>query len=200
MDESLTHKQTSGNELKKMLENEAGAEMSDELFLRFFGAMTEIRLKNRQVLVNAGQIDTNMYVIESGIIRACYFDGPNEKTYGFADAGSVLFAYHSLRMGKPAFFQYESCGESSVLKISKKDLDQLVRSSHEFATWMLASQYTQLFFNELKHAVIMGSIKERYVALLKNRPEILVAVPSKIIASYLGVTPSHLSYLKRTLR
>ncbi len=183
--------------LKEQLLCEAGIGMSDELFERFVGSMTEIHLKNREVLVAAGKIDTNVYVQKDGLIRAWYFDGENEKTYGFSNPGTMLISYHSFFMGQPSFFQFESCGETTMLRMSRKELDELVDSSGEFAKWLLAARAGQLYANEFKLSVITGSAKERYTALVKNRPEVIARVPVRIIASYLGVTPNYLSYLKR---
>jgi CRP-like cAMP-binding protein len=183
--------------LKKQLYLESGVEMSDELFDRFIGSMTEIRLKNREILIAAGKVDTSLYVQKDGLIRACYFDGENEKTYGFSNPGTMLISYHSFFMGRPSFFQFDSCGETVMLRMSKKDVEDLVDRSHEFAKWLLSIRAGQLYANEFKLSIITGSARERYSALIKNRPEVIARVPVKIVASYLGVTPNYLSYLKR---
>jgi ribosomal protein L10 len=39
--------------------------------------------------------------------------------------------------------------------------------------------------------------KERFLSLIENRPEIMANVPLKVIASYLGVTPTYLSRLRK---
>lgn len=186
-------------DLKKLLDEEAGIKMSDKLFERFLGMMTEQNLKNKEVLIPYGKFDNNIYVQKSGIFRACYFDGGNEKTYGFSNPGSVILSYHAHYMRQPSSFQIESCGESVVLKMSKKQHDDLIESSHEFAKWHIGVLYNQLYYNEFKHAAITGSAKERYIALIQGRPAIQNAVPVKTIASYLGVTPNYLSYLKSVL-
>ena len=41
---------------------------------------------------------------------------------------------------------------------------------------------------------------ERYQAVLKNRPDIVEAVTSRVLASYLDITPQHLCRLKQQLR
>ncbi len=174
--------------------------MPDELLERFTDAMTEVRLKNKDALMPYGKLDNNIYVQKSGIIRMCWFDGEKEKTYGFSTPGTVIISYHSYFMRQPSFFQYESCGESVVMKISKSKVDEMEADSHEFARWLSAIHLQQLYFNEFKYAVINGAAKERFRSLINNRPEIIARVPLKIIASYLGVTPNYLSYLKRTLR
>lgn len=185
--------------LKTLLNRQSSVGMSDELFERFVGYMTEIRLKNKEVLIPYGEIDTDLYVQKDGLLRACYMDGENEKTYGFSDAGTVVISYSSHFMHQPSVFQIESCGETRVLKMSKKDLDDMVDKSLEFAKWMLSTQMGQLHTNELKLTVVTGSAKERYRFMIHNRPEILARVPVKTIASYLGVAPNYLSYLKRVL-
>ena len=188
-----------GAGLKELLYEEAGIDMSDELFERFVGSMDEFTLRNKQVLIPAGKVDTNLYVQKNGVLRASYFDGENEKTYGFSTPGSVVMSYHSHRMGKPSFFEIRSHGETDMLRMSKRTMDELIDSSREFAKWLLAVQSMQLYLNEFKHAGIPGSPKERYLWTLRNRPEVLARVPSKILASYLGVSPVHFSRLKKSL-
>lgn len=184
------------DELRKLLYEESRYKMPDELFERFIGATTEVCLKNREVLIPYGKLDTNLYVQKTGILRACYFDGENEKTYGFALPGTIVMSYHSHFMRLPAFFQIESCGETTVLKLSRQQLEELIDSSNDFAKWFIAIQAAQLYLNEFKHAAIMGNVKERYRSMLQQRPDILSQVPVKIVASYLGVTPNYLSHLK----
>ncbi len=188
------------DELRHLINDEYRYKMPDDVFGRFVGAMIEVRLKNREVLIPYGKLDTNVYIHKSGIIRGWSLDGDKEKTQGFSNPGTVLISYHSYFMREPSFYQYESCGESTVMKISKKEVDELIRTSHEFAQWMLVVQSQKLYFNEFKSAVINGTAKDRYVALIKSRPEIIARVPLKIIASYLGVTPNYLSNLKRALQ
>lgn len=187
------------NELKKLLYDEYRYKMPDELLDSFIEAMTEVCLKNKEVLVPYGKFDSNVYVQKSGITRFCYFDGENEKTYGFATPGTVMISYHSHFMRRPSFFQLESCGESVVMKIPKKKFDEMVAGSHEFAQWVLTIHLQQLYFNEFRYQVVNGTVKERYLSLIENRPEIVACVPLKDIASYLGCTPNYLSSLKNNL-
>jgi CRP-like cAMP-binding protein len=186
------------DELRKLLYDEAGITMSDELFERITGMMTEIRLKNREVLIAAGRLDTNVYIQKSGLFRAWYFDGRDEKTYGFSNPGTVLMSYHCHFMGLPSLFQLESCGESVALRMSKAQLDELVDSSPEFSKWLLTIQSAQLFIGEFRNTLISGTAKERYLSMIERRPEIVARVPHKIIASYLGIAPTYLSYLKKS--
>ncbi len=188
------------DELKKLLYEEYRYKISDSLLDEFIGAMTEVRLKNKEALIPYGKFDDSVYVLKSGIVRWCYFDGETERTYGFSNPGTMIISYHPHYMRRSSFFQIESCGESVVMKISKRKLDSLVEGSHEFALWMLSIQSRKLYFNEFKLAVISGTAKERYLSLIGDRPDMMARVPLNIIASYLGVTPTYLCRLKKELK
>lgn len=185
------------DDIRQLLYDECGVRMSDELYERFEGARTEVRLKNKEVLIPYGKFDANMYVLKSGILRMCYLDDESEKTYGFAMPGTITISYYSYYMRRPASFKIESCGESVVMKMPETALDELLRSSHEFALWFTKIQAGQLYSHEYKNSVITGSAKDRFLSLIKNRPDIMLKLPSQTIASYLGVTSTYLSRLKK---
>jgi CRP-like cAMP-binding protein len=188
------------DELKQLLRNEYRYKIPDRVLDEFIGAMTEVRLKNKEPLIPYGKVDPNVYVLKSGIIYGCYFDGEKEKTYGFINPGTIIISYHPHTMHQPSILQLESCGESVVGKISKRKFDEMVDSSHEFAKWILAIQNVKLYFNEFKLATINGTAKERFLSLMKNRPEMVARAPLKITASYLGITSTYLCRLKKELK
>lgn len=183
--------------LKELIKNESNHGLPDGVFARLLDNMQEIRLKANDVLTKYGKTDDNLYLISSGIIRCHYFDGENEKIYGFAAPGSIITSYHSFYAGLPSIWQTESCGNSVVLKTGKDKVEKMIHESHEFAIWMLSLSLGQLFANEMKLSIINGSAKEKYKSLIENRPEIAREVQLKDIAAYLGVTPAYLSRLRK---
>lgn len=185
--------------LKKELNAACDYTMSDQTMESFLGLATEVRLKNKDVLIPHGKLDSNVYVIGEGIIRLAYFEGLQEKTFAFYTRGNLLISYHSFYMNVPSFFQYESCCNTVLLKISKAKIDGLLSQSVDFKNWMLRMSLEQLWCWEMKVSVINGTARERFETLLKVRPEILQKVSSKIVASYIGIIPSSLSRLKRQL-
>ncbi len=75
--------------------------------------------------------------------------------------------------------------------------ESYIEQSSDFARWIAWLSMAQLWIYEKKLAVVNGDAKERFEALLENRPDIIENVSSKSIASYIGVTPEYLSVLKR---
>jgi CRP-like cAMP-binding protein len=170
--------------------------MKDETMDRFLALMTRMELKRGEPLIHYGKFNDNVYIVREGIVRITWFDGFKEATFSFAMPGTLAISYYSFLKGDVSFSKYEACCESVVMKISKADFIGLAKESHDFAQWMMFMSLEQLLFHERKREVMNGDAKERFEALIDNRPEIIEKVSSKIVASYIGVTPQYLSRLK----
>ena len=51
----------------------------------------------------------------------------------------------------------------------------------------------------MKRDLFTGNARERYLALMRNRPEIVKSVSQRILASYLGITPQYLSNIRKEI-
>lgn len=188
------------NELKHLLRSECNLNLSDEIIEKFIGASEEIHIKPRKRIIDYGRINSNIYCIIQGIIRIFYVIDGKEVTFGFATPGTIILSPYSYFMNIPAFLIAENCKTTAtVLKMRKENFDRMLTEYSEFSQWMFRIAIGQLFTCEKKLALINGTARERYAAVLKNRPEIIKAVPSNIIASYLGITPQYLCSLKHEL-
>lgn len=183
----------------KKFAGEGSFTLSDNIAMEIIACSEEVRLAPKEFLVKYGSTDTNVYIVAEGILRVCYFDGNKEVTLGFTSEGTVLMSLFGYMRKNPAFMYIVSCGKSVVRKVSKEDFDRIVSDSHEFARWMYTVAIHQLYACEMKLSLISGTAQERYLALIRNRPDIIRNVSMKDIASYLGVTPSYLCKLKRRL-
>ena len=183
--------------LKTLIETECHYRMAPDTVEMFIGLMTEVRLKNKEPLIPYGKLDNNIYIVREGLIRYAYFDGLKEKTHAFAAPGTLIVSCHSFYMRTPSVFQYESCGESVVMRVSNAACEELMRESADFTNWMFRMSMYQLYAWERKTTVINGTARERIEALIKNRPEILERGTNKVIASYIGIEQSYFSRLKK---
>lgn len=186
--------------LKQRLAEECAYKLSDRLLDKLLGMTTEVRVKPGRALIKYGQLDENVYIVKEGIVRYLWFDGLRERTYGFAEPGSMIVSYHCYYLRQPSFFQIEACRREVVaLRLSNADLKAMIDSSHDVSKWMLHLSLGQLLVNEFKLSIINGDTRERFESLIKSRPDILAGVSMRAIASYLGVTPAYLSRLKNSL-
>lgn len=61
---------------------------------KFIDSLSEVRLRRGEVLTRCDQLDSNIYVIRSGIIKLTYFDGLKERIFAFGTPGSLLAQMH----------------------------------------------------------------------------------------------------------
>ncbi|MDR2890600.1 MAG: Crp/Fnr family transcriptional regulator [Alistipes sp.] len=183
--------------LRKQLDAEIDYRMRDETMDEFLSLMTEVELKRNQPLIDYGECGRDVYVVRRGILRSAYFDGLKEQTLAFCLPGTIIISYYAFCRGNPSFSKYEACCPSTVMKIPRVKFLDLADRSHDFAKWMMMLSIYQLMSFERKREIMNGDAGERFEALIINRPEIIRNVSSRVVASYIGITPEYLSKLKR---
>ncbi|HIZ88093.1 MAG TPA: Crp/Fnr family transcriptional regulator [Candidatus Coprenecus pullistercoris] len=163
-------------------------------------AAEEVRLKPKEILIRYGQCDPSLYIVKDGILQFLYFDGEKETTFGFAFAPTILCAPHCMYGHEPSVMQIEACKiATTLLRIPENRFYSIMQSSHEFAQWMFNIALGQFYYSETKLTMISGHAVEKYRNLLKIRPDIVKAISSRRLASYLGVTPSWLCKLRKKM-
>lgn len=182
---------------KQALAEEAPFKLSLQTMDKFCDIMTERQYKKGEVIIECGLLNDNIYIVKEGIVRRTHMDGDKEVTAAFGLPGTMIISYHSYCYRQPAYYQFDACCNSVLMMVTKNDFERLARENHEFALWALNMAHCSLYYYEVKQSVINGTALERYKALLHNRPEILQNVSLKIIASYLGITHTYLSRLRK---
>jgi CRP-like cAMP-binding protein len=92
--------------------------------------------------------------------------------------------------------------EDSVLRvISKKDLEELCEQVPKVQIFRRVIA-ENLFITMEKRIFMLHSqsAHERYENMLKNNPDIILSVPLQYTASFLGITPQHLSRLRKEIQ
>lgn len=188
-------------DLKQLLKEECKFSPSDSLLERFLGAMEEIRVRPRCRIIDFGTVNSDVFCVKRGIVRLFHVDDAKEPTFGFASPGTIFLSPLSFYLDAPAFLMAETCKiPATLLRMSRETFYSFINGSDEFARWMFSLASAQICICERKLSLINGSAMERYRAVLKNRPDIVEAVTSRVLASYLDITPQHLCRLKQQLR
>lgn len=187
------------DDLKEILAKECNYRfrMDTPVMEKFIASLEEVHLKRGEVLTHYGQLDTNVYVVKSGIIKLSYFEGDTERVFAFGMPGSLSAQMHCYYRRLPSFFQSDACTDAVVMRIPKQRFDAFIEESEEFARWVLDRALDQLCGLEMRLERVNGQAYERYVSIVQLMPQVVGSVPAKVMASYLGVTPAYLSQLKK---
>lgn len=163
--------------------------------------MEEVRFKKREVIVQEGTKNTNLYLIKEGIWRGHYLKDGVDTSIWFASKGEAAFSVWGYVDNSYSQISIEAMSDSIAYCISKAALNELYSTSIGLANLGRRLIEHQLLTTE--NWLISASsprAKERYLTLIKETPELLLHVPLKYIASYLWITPQSLSRIRAGIR
>ena len=159
--------------------------------------MEEVRFKKKEVIVQEGTKNTNLYLIKEGIWRVHYLKDGVDTSILFASKGEAAFSVWGYADNSYSQISIEAMSDSIAYCISKTALNELYSTSIGLANLGRRLMEHQLLTTE-NWLISAGSprAKERYLTLIKETPELLLHVPLKYIASYLWITPQSLSRIR----
>lgn len=153
-------------------------------------------VKKGTVLLKEGQKSQESYFVLKGCIRVYYIIDGDEKTTAFYTELDALTPY-CVTNNSPSDYFISSI-EDCIILISNTDMSAEVnRKFPKFDTMcrMLSEELLakkQIDFDEFK----TSSPEQRYLNLMKKRPDLIQRVPQHQLASYLGIKPQSLSRLR----
>lgn len=170
-----------------------------ELFERFG---TERRVDAHQSLVHAGDVAQAVFLLRTGAARLCLVgeDG-SETTVQFFFDGDMVSSMESLVQGTRSELELRTLEPCWVRALQRDELLAQVQANPTLLGEVLAmTQHRLLDYIRLYTSAISKSPTQRYQELLERQPEQLARIPLHMLASYLGVTPVHLSRIRRLLK
>lgn len=155
--------------------------------------------KRNQLLSNASEVPHEVYFVSSGIIRVLAIDASGtENTIHFALENQFIADYASFILNQPSAYVLQALEPTEVIIMPRKAVEwgyQHLQDGQKLGR-LVAEYY--FIYNDLRiKNLYVLSPKQRYDRITETFPNIHNRVPQHMIASYLGITPVHLSRLKR---
>lgn len=150
--------------------------------------------------LRAGQVSREIGFITEGIFRVCYYDQEgNEITRYFLDEKNFIADINSYNSGLPTSEYVQAVTPCEVLIFSRQAMETL---SQTIIIWdSIISKITAKAFAEKVSrvsAMMPLDAKDRYEYFLDKFPDMANRIELQYIASYIGVTKSSLSRLRRS--
>jgi len=160
-----------------------------------------ITLPKNTLTLKEGKVNSDYIFLENGFMRSYVFDtGGNEVTTNIYKPMQMVFEVGSYFQRKPSTENIETITECSAWVGKYESFQNLFHSLPEFREFGRAILVKGFIsFKERTISMINEKAEQRYGKLLKDNPEIFQYVPLKYIASYLGVTDTSLSRLRKEL-
>lgn len=154
--------------------------------------------KKKDILLKEGEVCSKIYFVAKGLLRIYFIDDKDEeKTFHFCLENTFGTDYESFLKGIPSSFSIQAMEDTDVLVISFEMLQNIYRELRHGEK--LGRRITEEYFflvNDKIKALYVNAPLVRYRDMDKRFPKIHQRVPQHCIASYLNITPVHLSRLK----
>ncbi|MDE1191481.1 MAG: Crp/Fnr family transcriptional regulator [Arachidicoccus sp.] len=161
---------------------------------------TETELRKDKYFVEAGKIFSQVAFILEGILRICFYNNKGEEITKYFGDENHLFA-NPYNIHEPMAEYIQAVTDCRLLVFSRKDWDEL---SNTIVGW--DSIVNKIFQKALmekmdrRSALVSEDATTRYLMFLEKFPTVANRVPLSYIASYLGITQSSLSRIRKNIR
>jgi CRP-like cAMP-binding protein len=172
--------------------------LSKEETAYFVSLLKHKEVSKKELILKEGQPCRYINFVCAGALRAFYIDkDARESTIMFAVADWWITDMYCFLEQRPAMLNIETIENSSILQLSKKDLNTLYHEVPKFEKFfriIMQNAYTREQLRIIQ--TLSLSAEERYDNFLSKYPQIVKQVTQKQIASYLGITPEFLSAIR----
>lgn len=156
-------------------------------------------VKRHEYLLEEGKIGKEAFYIETGFVRVFVNDPDgNDVTIHIFQPNSFMNNLGSFFRREPSEENIQAITDCTVWAISYDSLQGLFHGMPEFREFgRMMLVMSNLSLKDRIVSMIRNTAEERYAALLQTKPDVFQHVPLKIIASYLGITDTSLSRIRR---
>jgi CRP-like cAMP-binding protein len=152
-------------------------------------------------LLQEGKISNEYLFLENGFMRSFAFDtNSNDVTTNFYTANQVVFEISSFFNRTASKENIQALTDCNGWFLTYQELNRLFHETHEFREFgrhILVRGFSSLKTRML--SMITETAETRYANLLHSNPEIFKNAPLKNIATYLGITDTSLSRIRKDL-
>lgn len=195
--DSLSTSIRMNNDLKKFLSQYAGFSAAElESIANTFKRKT---VKKNDYLLRQGDTCKDLVFVQKGCLRLYYLKEDVEISVWFAFPQSSAIEMYSFISEKPSNYFLQAIEDSEVLYLPKPALNKLYHAQPKMQE-MMRNFWEDVILNLINRftALQTDSAAKRYLDLLK-KPDYLETIPQKYLASFIGVTPTSLSRIRKKI-
>jgi CRP-like cAMP-binding protein len=173
---------------------------SKEDYAKILSQYERIEFAKHDLLIAEGLVANYYYFMESGFARsyAINLEGADITTKFFSQA-DIVIDWHSYFLKAKCRENIQAITPCVAWKIKFEDFMKLfsIEAFRDVGRTRLVNNYFELKNHSV--SLIVDPAKDRYLNLVKEKPDIALSVPLKQIATYLGITDTSLSRIRKEI-
>lgn len=157
-------------------------------------------IKKNEFVLQEGETCKDLIFVQKGCLRLYYIQEDVEVSVWFALKHSSAIEIYSFISETPSNYFLQAIEETEILYLPKVALNKLYET-HPKMQEMMRKFWEDVILHLLARftALQKDTAEQRYLDLLE-KPELLQSIPQKYLASFIGVTPTSLSRIKKNIR
>lgn len=175
--------------------------MNEDEFTMLLSYFEVKMIPKKEFYLKAGKACRNKAYVNKGCLRNYVIDEQgHERVLFFPMEDWWVADIESYYSGEPATNFIQAIEDCELLEISKENFRLLENKIPKLSQWYSVKMTRRATtVNRRMEEMKTMSPKERYLDLLKTRPDIFQRIPLQYIASYLNIEPQSLSRLRKQL-
>lgn len=166
-----------------------------------FRAHEKVVFKKGDFILEEGKTANEYYILEKGLARSFVNDfNGNDVTTHFFTENEIIIEVSSIFQRIPTQENIVCIADCECQKMDFETFQELFHKIPNLREWGRAWMSQQLFvYKQRSVEMFTLSATKRYLNLLEQKPHVVQFAPLKQIASYLGVTDTSLSRIRKEL-
>lgn len=159
----------------------------------------KIEIKKGEYLIKSGTVVKAYYFVIQGFLRSFAIDyNGNEVTTNFYKKGDLVLEENSFFMQMPTKEFIQATEDCTLWMKDVATFNIHFNVYEQYREWGRAHLVHNFFsLKQRTLSMLTDKASDRYLDLLKNNPEVFQKVSLKHIASFLGITDSSLSRIRK---
>ncbi len=173
--------------------------ISDTSWRRIECLFAKNTVRKGEFFIKEGVMATHIAFLEHGVMRAFYRNSEGQEyNKHFFTAPCFIGGYASLITGRANVINQQAITDCSIWMADFPAFSALYKSCPDLET--AARRLAELYFvnkEQREIEIVLLDADKRYLLFQKQYPQLEQLVPQYHIASYLGITPTQLSRIRR---
>ena len=159
-------------------------------------------VRSGEILLFEREVARNFYFVDEGCLRTYSItEKGDDFTRCLAMAKSFCWSISSFINQQPGKEFIEALCDSEIIIISKEHFDILLDKSKSFReAYRIVLEKLSISYANRIEDFLAKDARSRYEDLLATNPNVVLQLPNKLVASYLGITQESLSRLRKKSR